>query len=170
MKNLFLHLLACAAVIFCAGLIAGQATPSAADTKSPQSPATLASEITPSAEAEVEARDGRLTLRQRRQLGLTFRNCLQAARKLKAEGTLDADPDIAAAQIAAVISGDPEYAKAYAEVGAVNWDAILAFIERLIPLIMQLIQLFSFDATLAPACDLAAAVPIVCPPACALAA
>ncbi len=86
-----------------------------------------------------EARE--LKLRERIRLGLTIPNMVRKAKELRAAGTLDTEnPDIAAAQIAAAIAADNP--KAYAEPG-IDWEGILAFIERLLPLILQLISIFS---------------------------
>lgn len=86
----------------------------------------------------VEARG--LTFIQRQKMGLTFGNCLRVARQLKKAGTLSEDADVAAAQIAAELA--KENPKAFESTSAVDWDAILAFIEKLIPLIMQIISMF----------------------------
>jgi hypothetical protein len=94
--------------------------------------------ITIEAEA-AEAAAGRLTLIQRRKMGLTIANCARAAAKLRKAGTLSDDADVAAAQIAAELAG--ENPKAFQAAGA-DWGAILAFIERILPIILQLIALF----------------------------
>jgi hypothetical protein len=78
-----------------------------------------------------------LTLRQRREIGLTLRNCIRVARGLNRDDELSDDPDIAAGQIAVALAGE----NPQAFVG-VDWDAILEFIEKLIPLIMKIIALF----------------------------
>lgn len=116
------------------------------------------------AEEEREAEAGRLTFRERRKLGLTFRNVLRTARQLNAAGELSSAEDVAAGQIAFAIAA--ESPKAYAD-PAVDWDAILAFLEGLMPIILQLIEIFnSFgQAVLPTVTTLADAVPIVAPPA-----
>ena len=87
-----------------------------------------------------ETVEGRgLTIVQRRKLGLTLGNCLRSARKLRRSGELSDDPDIAAGQIAADLAG--ENPSAFGDPG-IDFEAILAFIERLLPLIMQLISIF----------------------------
>jgi len=87
----------------------------------------------------VEARG--LTFIQRRKMGLTFGNCLRVARQLKKDGTLSEDDDVAAAQIAAELA--KENPKGFEGTTAIDWDAILAFIEKLLPLIMQIISMFA---------------------------
>jgi hypothetical protein len=74
------------------------------------------------------------------EMGLTFPNMLRVAKQLKASGELSEDADVAAAQIAAALAG--ENPKAFAGPG-IDWDAILAFIEKLLPLILQIISIFS---------------------------
>lgn len=81
-----------------------------------------------------------LTWRQRRDMGLTLPNCIRVAKKLKKSGKLSDDPDVASGQIAAELAG--ENPKAFGDPG-VDWDAILAFIEALLPLILQIISMFS---------------------------
>lgn len=84
----------------------------------------------------------RLGLLRRRRLGLTVGQLLPIVRDLKARGLIDDDnPSAAAVAVAAHLHGvDPAW-QAEAKVGA-DWDAILDFIERLIPLILKLIALF----------------------------
>ena len=81
----------------------------------------------------------RLTFAQRRKMGLTLGNCLRVARRLKQDGRLSDDEDVAAGQIAAELAG--ENTAAFNEAG-VDWDSILAFIEKLLPLILQLLAIF----------------------------
>jgi hypothetical protein len=80
-----------------------------------------------------------LTFKQRREMGLTLANCLRTAKKLKQAGVLSDDPDVASGQIAAELAG--ENPKAFAD-PSLDWDAILEFIEKLLPLIMPLIAIF----------------------------
>jgi hypothetical protein len=81
-----------------------------------------------------------LTFRQRIDMGLTVPNMLRVAREMKRNGELSDDADVAAAQIAAALAG--ENPKAFAD-PSIDWDAILAFIEKLLPLILQIISIFS---------------------------
>lgn len=89
---------------------------------------------------------GRIGVLERRKLGLTFGNALRITRKLQADGTLIADdPQAAAAQVAAaMVAENPGAFKAAA--GA-DWEeffnALVAFIEKMMPLILQLIEIFS---------------------------
>ena len=87
---------------------------------------------------------GRLTVRQRRQMGLTFLGTLGAARELARRGEIHKDMD--RKEISALIAEEimATNAKAWADnAAAIDWDAIIAFIEKLIPLILKLIELFS---------------------------
>lgn len=79
----------------------------------------------------------RLSLRERRAMGLTISGIAQAARELKASG----EPVTADAIREKLASKNPS---AYAP-QAMNWENILAFIERLLPLILKLMDLFAMD-------------------------
>lgn len=88
---------------------------------------------------------GAIGLIERRKLGLTFTNALRTARRLKAEGVLiEDDPHEAAAQVAAaMVAENPAAFKAAA--GA-DWESffaqLIAFFEKIMPLILQLITIF----------------------------
>jgi hypothetical protein len=99
--------------------------------------------------AAAEKPEGRLGILERRKLGLTPRNLMPIVRKALAEGRISAEsPDVAAV----VVLGDlqkqnpkawsDEVSSWSSEVREVNWDNILAFLEKLIPLLIQLISLF----------------------------
>jgi len=93
----------------------------------------------PAPEADQAEPAGRLGFLERRKLGLTFRAVLKTAKELKADGQLDTEnPDIAAAQVTAKILG--ENPQAFEKAG-VDWEAILAFIEAIVPLILQFMAL-----------------------------
>jgi len=84
-----------------------------------------------------------LSWRERRALGLTFLNLLATARELKVAGEIDSSTlssDMAAAIAMRMEQKSPS---TFAALGPVDWDAIIAFIERLIPLIAKLIELFA---------------------------
>lgn len=87
---------------------------------------------------------GQLTIRQRRAMGLTVVGVIRAGRELSRRGDITAttDPTAMARLIAEEIAmSNP---KAWSDnVDAIDWDAIIAFIERLIPLILKLIELFA---------------------------
>jgi hypothetical protein len=88
----------------------------------------------------------------RKQLGVTFPNMIKAARELTAEGE-----DVTSAAILATILDDVDDAALQSsDVAGADWDKILDFIERLIPLILRLIEIFSQQ----PAPTGPAAVPI----------
>lgn len=96
-----------------------------------------------------EAVDTTLNVVQRRKLGLTFRNALRVARKLHKEGTLIGDdPQTAAAQVAAaMVAENPGAFKTAAAESDQGWEeffnSLIALIEKMMPLILQLIEIFS---------------------------
>ena len=78
----------------------------------------------------------------RRKRGVTFINLIRVAGELEAEGEISKDmtaDEIAAAVLERIVAENP---KAFEDVEAVDWDALLAFIERLLPIILQIIGLF----------------------------
>ena len=82
-----------------------------------------------------------LTFKQRRQMGLTVRNIARATRVLASEGIITKDtPEDEAAELVLerLVMDNPQ---SFAD-PTLDWDAVLAFIERLIPLIMTIIALF----------------------------
>jgi hypothetical protein len=82
-----------------------------------------------------------LTIRQRREMGLTAANIFRVTRELCRDGTIDKSTpreDVAQAVIDRLVIENP---KAFAD-PSVDWDAILAFIEKLLPFILQIIALF----------------------------
>lgn len=93
------------------------------------------------ANAERMERFNRLTFRERRKLGLTMRDLLATARQLKERGRLG--DDLTKSEYAAELaySSVSQNMDAYAKMG-VDWDAIIEFIERLVPIIEWIISLF----------------------------
>jgi len=91
------------------------------------------------AAAEVAGRRG-ISGRQRRDLGLTFRNLRQVVRDLHAEGRLEglSRSDLALVTLDTLMEANP---KAYAN-DQLDFDAILNFLERILPIILKLIELF----------------------------
>ncbi len=88
---------------------------------------------------------GSLSLRQRRDLGLTIPNIANALRDLQKDGLLEKDMDrsvVAALVLERLAAQNP---KSYAA-PELDIDAIIAFIEAILPLIMMIIQLFSYAA------------------------
>lgn len=82
------------------------------------------------------SRRNRLTFRERRELGLTVVNIMPIYRRMRESGELDA---MSASEAAVVVADELQgtYPKAY-EAAGVDWDAILAFIERIIELLLKL--------------------------------
>lgn len=86
----------------------------------------------------------RLGLLERRRLGLTIPALVPVVKKLRDEGQLTGEPSVDAATVAALlVSQNPEEYKAAA---GRDWqaffEALLAFLEKVLPLILQLIALF----------------------------
>ena len=82
-----------------------------------------------------------LTLRQRRAMGLTYKNIKTIVERKQVAGELaDIDACCLAVEIAdELFDGNPQ---AFAD-PALDWDAILEFLEKLIPFILKIIALFS---------------------------
>lgn len=83
-----------------------------------------------------------LSRRAMRQAGLTVLNVRRRARAMAREGEITAD--MTHEQIRDTMLDDLYCASVdvFAEFTGVDWDAILAFIEKLIPLILKIIALF----------------------------
>jgi hypothetical protein len=82
---------------------------------------------------------------QRRKLGLSIANVRDTTKRLLAEGKIDKEMPkavIAAAVMDEIIAQNPKAWAEEAKVGAPDWDAILAFIEKLIELFMKFAPLF----------------------------
>jgi len=109
---------------------------------------TVAAEADTPAEAAARAKARRLSVRQRRGLGLNCRNVRRIALDLKAKGELDDTPSRAAAQIARILEEERPAAfdSALDEVEPQyqgdRLDAIIEFIERLLELLMKFLPLF----------------------------
>ena len=83
-----------------------------------------------------------LSWRQRRRMGVTPLNMARVVKNLK-EQHEDFDEwsqeEIAAAILDELVNDHPQ---AFAEVGAIDWDGLLAFIEKLLPIILKIIAMF----------------------------
>jgi hypothetical protein len=113
-------------------------------------PSNNAAEPTPAPEKSVlkveatntdalAAKVERLSLRDRRRMGLTLGNLIRAGRDLQ-----DIGEPVTAEAIAERVA--EQNAQAMAEVmktKAINWENIIAFIQRLLPLILQIISIFT---------------------------
>ena len=84
----------------------------------------------------------RIGFLERRRLGLTPLGVIAATRRLAKDGQINAamDKDEICELVATEIM--LQNAPAWAEAPSIDWEAILAFIEKLIPIIMALIALF----------------------------
>jgi hypothetical protein len=91
------------------------------------------------AEAELE---GKLSRREMRRLGVTVLNVRRRARQMARDGEIT--EDMSGDQIRDIViddlMGDEPYA--FQQLGAPDWDAILKFIEKLLPLILKIIAMF----------------------------
>ncbi len=98
-----------------------------------------------------------LDRKTRRKLGLTIKNIRRATKALYKAGELE---DMGRAEIAAAVLDKitGENPKVFAD-PTLDWDALLDFIERLIPIILRLIELFAVDMQLGPAIVIHAGLP-----------
>jgi len=109
-------------------------------TTTPVVPTACAAETIPiiggETKTEAASEDGGLTRRQRRKLGVTFRNIRAVAKELDAAGELSPDRTVASAQVLAVLT--EQNPRAFEEeAAAIDWDSLLDFIERLMAIIMK---------------------------------
>ena len=91
------------------------------------------------AEAELAEK---LSRREMRRMGLTVLNVRRRARQMAIAGEITAD--MSHDQIRDIVIDDlmGDEPGAWRNVSAPDWDAILAFITKLLPLILQIIALF----------------------------
>ena len=81
-----------------------------------------------------------MSRKKRRKLGLTFNSIRKTVRKLKSNGDLEGldNAAIAAAVMEKLAADNPKLLG----IKDFDWDALLAFIEKLLPIILQLIAIF----------------------------
>ena len=113
---------------------------------------TLTDSATPTAEritiVRKAAKDetpegGRLTIRQRREMGATFANCRRIMKQLDSDGALSDDPAVATTQVASVLLKENPKGFSDAEDAGIDWDNFMEFLEKLIEMIMRIMALFS---------------------------
>lgn len=96
------------------------------------------------ADGEMPSAQGlrRMTIRERRDAGVTIHNLRVKAKELYEDGQID--KDMSRAEISALIFSElqQDNPKAFAD-PTLDLDAILAFIEALLPIILALIGMFS---------------------------
>ncbi len=82
-----------------------------------------------------------LGFRQRRAMGLTFRGVRTILKEMRDAGELEgkSNSQLAVEVLDKALDQKPE---AFAN-PAIDWDAIMAFLEKLIPLILKIISLFT---------------------------
>jgi len=89
---------------------------------------------------------------QRRKLGLTVQNITQVLRDLKAEGALGeyqytasdgtVEVDVSSLAVAVIDRIRTENPEGWIDWENIDWDAIIAFVERIIELILKFLPLF----------------------------
>jgi len=84
----------------------------------------------------------RIGFLERRRLGLTPLGVIAATRRLAKDGQISGG--MSQEEICELVAMEImiQNAAAWAEAPSIDWDAVLAFIEKLIPIIMALIALF----------------------------
>lgn len=95
--------------------------------------------------AKVEALEGRLLsdAQSRRKLGVTFSSVMREVKLLAKQPGFDKTDTMGiAAKVLESLTVQAKAADPQLDVKAINWDAVFAFIEKLIPLILKLIELF----------------------------
>jgi hypothetical protein len=110
---------------------------------------------------EVE-NNSRLSIKMRRRLGLERNNLRRTVKKLMVssdwedylDGNGNVDVPMLARSVAVTLTGHPDYAEAWCEIaqsqstttsGSIvdfDWQSLLNFIEKMIPIILKLIELF----------------------------
>lgn len=83
-----------------------------------------------------------LPFMQRRRMGLTLAGVISATRRLAKDGEISRSMDRSEIVELVAMEIANQNAPAWAEAPSIDWDAVLAFIEKLIPIIMALIALF----------------------------
>lgn len=78
----------------------------------------------------------------RRRLGVNRLNIFRHVKVLKAEGFDLSDRRALASEVAARLYCEASEKDPTLDPQAIDWDAIIAFIEKLLPLILMLIQMF----------------------------
>ena len=83
-----------------------------------------------------------LSRREMRRLGVTVLNVRRRARQMAKAGEITAD--MSGEQIRDIVLDDlmGDEPHAFQNLGAPDWDSILAFIEKLLPLILKIIAMF----------------------------
>jgi hypothetical protein len=91
---------------------------------------------------------GDLTWRERRKMGLTLRNVMRVTKELGKAGELEgvSQSEVSAMVLDKIMGENP---RAFND-PSIDFDALLDFIERLIPLIMRLIEMFGGLGDLTP--------------------
>ena len=82
-----------------------------------------------------------LGIRKRREAGVTVANIRKIVKELKDEGKLEGESNAAIATMVLeeILSENPDLSSD----PSLDWDGLIEFIERLLPLILKVIDLFS---------------------------
>lgn len=85
-----------------------------------------------------------LSLREARKMGLTVNGIGKAVKELKEAGAIT--EETSDAEVSAMVANHifAKNSSAWGDPSALNWDSILAFIEKMLPIILKLIDLFSY--------------------------
>jgi hypothetical protein len=91
------------------------------------------------AEAELE---GLMSRREMRRLGVTVLNVRRRTRQMAIAGEITSD--MSHDQIRDIVLDDlqGDDPRAFQQLSAIDWDRVIAFIEKLIPLILKIIAMF----------------------------
>lgn len=101
----------------------------------------------PAAKAAAKERGNHsLNLRDRRAMGLTVGNLLALAKELRAEGAIDDDSTAAEEAAALAMKLREKTPHAFANANAMDWESIISFIEKLMPIIKMLMSFFNQPA------------------------
>jgi len=101
---------------------------------------TVEAEVGELTGAEKVAKRPGLSWRQRRAMGITPRNMIRVVREMEKDGSLESvdQAELSAMVLDRLMTENP---KAFAD-PSLDWDAILSFIEALLPVILKIIALF----------------------------
>ena len=128
-------------LLACSGIVMGAEPPGAA-VKAWTAVAPAGPSSSPSSATSIGKRpEGRLGFLERRRLGLTIHELRPLVKTMLDDGRISRDnPSAAAAEVMSeLLESNPQWA----ENPKIDWDAVLEFLEKLIPLIIMLIELFS---------------------------
>jgi len=150
MKPAIGALWAAIAVACCAGAIGVAQDPEEPEIREPgDRPAAVGwgdVKIKPQAVNVAGIRAERMSLRERRELGLTVGNVRRIVRDLHKAGEIDSQTDPATVSLMVTDRLMTENATTYSQLSPqFDWDSFLAFVEKIVELVMRIISLFSYS-------------------------